>query len=149
MSERHPETDHPCELEVNVGYFAPLASAKQLQLTTFERNGMPASAPVPAVVDGDRAYFSAWSGSDSARRLRRMGAVQVARCSMRGLLIYGPPLDAAARRLPTAEARQVAGTLARRHPIRHRFVIPLLRRTRRQRLVHYELLADAVADSGE
>ena len=80
---------------VSGSYFASLAKAKYLRLTTFKRKGTPVSAPVPGIVDGDRAYFGAWSRSGTVRRLQHTDGVQVAPCSAMGLVSYGPPLDAA------------------------------------------------------
>jgi PPOX class probable F420-dependent enzyme len=123
------------------GYFASLASAKYLLLTTFKPDGIPVSAAVHGVVDGDRAYFRAWSQSDTVKNLRHADEVQVAPCAALGLLSLAPPLDALARRLPPGEeASRVAGKLARKYPVRQRFLIPLLHRTRRWQMVHYELL---------
>lgn len=146
MSDRRFATDNRDQEEAaDESYFARLASARHLQLTTFERDGAPVSAPVPAVVDDDRAYFGAWSRSGSPARLRHIDAVQVRPCSARGFCTYGPALDALARLLPAGEASPVAAKLARKHPVRRRFLIPLLRRTRRWQMVHYELLADDAA----
>jgi PPOX class probable F420-dependent enzyme len=115
-------------------------------LTTFEADGAAASAPVRGVADGGRAYFWAWSGSGSVRRLRHVGAVQVTACGARGVLTYGLPLNATARLLHGAEASRAAGKLARGHPVRHRFLIPLLQWARRRQIVVCELVADAAAD---
>lgn len=146
MSDRQPETDARYQEEheeaARIGYFAPLAPAKGMLLTTFRRDGTPVSAAVPGVVDGGRVYFGAWSGSGSVKRLRHSGMVQVTPCSMRGFFTSGPPLDAVARPLSEQEATGVAGKLARKYPVRHRFLLPLGRGTRRWQLVHYELLAD-------
>src|SRR5215471_8598608 len=142
MPDRQSATHSRDQQEASSGYFAPLEWAKCILLTTFERDGTPVSAPVRGVVDGDRAYFWAWSRSGSVQRLQHTDAVQVTPCSARGLFTYGSPLEATARLLPGAEADRAAGKLARRHPVQHRFLIPLLHRTRRRRMVHYELLAD-------
>jgi PPOX class probable F420-dependent enzyme len=120
-------------------YFASLAKARYLRLTTFKRQGTPVSAPVPGIVDGDRAYFGAWSRSGTVRRLQHTDGVQVAPCSALGLVSYGPPLDAAARRLTGQEASHIAGQLARTYPVRRRSLARLLQRAR-GRLVYYELL---------
>ncbi len=124
------------------GYFAPLALAKYMLLTTFKPDGIPVSAAVHGVVDGDRAYFRAWSQSDTVKNLRHTDEVQVAPCTGAALgLRLALPLDAVARRLlPGEEASRVAGKLARKYPVRQRFLIPLLHRTRRWQMVHYELL---------
>ena len=119
-------------------YFAPLAKGRYLLLTTFRPKGTPVTAPVPGIVDGDRAYFRVWSQSGPARRLQHTDGVLVAPCGALGLWSHGPPLDAAARRLAGEEARWVAGRLASKYPARRRS--RLLQRTRRRRLVYYELL---------
>ena len=121
-------------------YFASLARGRYLLLTTFKPKGTPVSAPVPGIVDGDRAYFRVWSQSGTVKRLRQTDGVQVAACGARGLLSHGPPLDAAARPLAGAEASRAAGQLAREHPVRRRSLARLFQRARRRRLVHYELL---------
>jgi PPOX class probable F420-dependent enzyme len=119
-------------------YFAPLAKARYLLLTTFKPKGTPVSAHVPGIADGDRAYFRVWSRSGMVRRLQRTDGVQVAPCGALGLWSYGPPLDAAARPLAGEEARRVAGELARKYPARP--LARLLRRAWRRRAVYYELL---------
>ena len=121
-------------------YFASLAKARYLRLTTFKRKGTPVSAAVPGIVDGDRAYFGVSSRSGVVRRLQHTDGVQVAPCGALGLVSYGEPLDAAARRLADSEASHVAGKLARTYPVRRRSLTGLLQRVRRQRLVYYELL---------
>jgi len=122
------------------GYFASLAKARYLRLTTFKRKGTPVSSPVPGIVDGDRAYFGVSNRSGAVRRLEHMDGVQVAPCGALGLVSYGEPLNAAARRLADSEASHIAGQLARTHPARRRFLARLLQRARRRRLVYYELL---------
>ena len=57
-------------------------------------------------------------------------------------------VNATARLLPSEEASRVARKLARKYPVQHRSLIPLLYRTRRRQMVHYELLAHDAADTG-
>lgn len=137
----------PRQEAVGRGYFAPLATARYLLLTTFNPDGAQVSAPVPGLVGGDRVYFRAWSRSGLVRCLRHTQAVQVARCSRLGVVSYGTPLRATARPLYGAEAAWVARDLARDHPFQERYVIPLLRRCRWQP-VHYELLAPGPGTPG-
>ena len=125
---------------VSGSYFASLAKARYLLLTTFKRKGTPVTAPVPGIVDGDRAYFGVSSRSGAVRRLQHTDGVQVAPCGALGLVSYGPPLDAAARRLTGQEASHVAGQLARTYPVRRRSLAGMIQRARRRRLVYYELL---------
>jgi PPOX class probable F420-dependent enzyme len=140
MPDRQSATESTYQHEAADGYFGPLASAKYMRLTTFKPDGIPVSTSVHGVVDGDRAYFRAWKQSDTAKRLRRTDEVQVTACTALGLAV-GPPLDAVARRLPAEKANWVAGMLARKYPFRQRFLIPLVHRTRRLQMAHYELLS--------
>lgn len=123
------------------GYFAPIALARYMRLTTFKRDGVPVSASVHGAADGDRTYFRARNKSETVRRLRHTDAVQVMPCGALGFCTYGPPLDAIARRLSGEEASRVAAKLDRRHTVQRLF---LIRRLRRQ-AVYYELLADGAA----
>jgi hypothetical protein len=121
-------------------YFAPLAKARYLLLTTFKPKGTPVSAVVQGIADGDRAYFRVRSRSGTARRLRHTGGVHVAPCSALGLWSNGSPLDAAARPLADEEASGVAGQLDRKYPVSRRSLARLLQRARHRRLAYYELL---------
>jgi hypothetical protein len=72
--ERHDRGDR--EDTGDGSYFAPLAKAKYLLLTTFRQKGTPVSAHVQAIVDdGGRAYFRVSSRSGTARRLRQTDGV--------------------------------------------------------------------------
>ncbi len=119
------------------GSFAPLAPARYLRITTFNRRGLPVSASVPVVVDGDRAYFRARNRSGTAKRLRHANAVQATPCGVLGFCTYGPPLDATTRRLSGDEASLAAAKLDSRRPLRRRFPIRLPGR----QAAYYELVA--------
>jgi PPOX class probable F420-dependent enzyme len=142
MPGRQFATDSRSQQEAGSGYFAPVERSRHMLLTTFERGGAAVSAPVRGVADGDRAYFWAWSGSASARLLRHAAPVQVTPCSARGFLTYGLPLSATARLLHGDVASRATGKLASRHPVQHRFLIPLLQWARHRQMMIYELLAD-------
>ena len=142
MQDRQSATESSYQQEAADSYFnslASLAPAKYMRLTTFKPDGIPVSTSVHGVVDGDRAYFRAWKQSGTAERLRRTDEVQVTACTALGLAV-GPPLDAVARLLPAQKASWVAGKLARKYPFQQRFLIPLVRWTRRWQMAHYELL---------
>jgi PPOX class probable F420-dependent enzyme len=121
------------------GYFGPLGSAKYMRLTTFKPDGLAVSSSVQGIAEGDKAYFRTWAQSDTAKRLRRIDEVQVIACTAAGFAI-GVPLDAVARRVSADKAAWVAGKLARKHPFRQRFLIPLVRLTQRRQMAYYELL---------
>lgn len=141
MSHRTSGAENSYQAEpTDSGYFASLASARHMMLTTFHPDGRQESAVVHGVADGGRVYFGAWSPSGTERNLRQTDEVQVAPCGALGFVLLAPALDAVARPLPDHEASRVAQALARRHRVRQRLLIPLLHRARRQRMVHYELL---------
>ena len=125
------------------GYFAPLASARYVLLTTFDpEGGTPTSSAQRVVVDGDRAYFRARNGSAASKRLGLASRVQVAPCTALGLCSFGPPFNATARLLAGEQARAAARKLVSKHPARHGLLTPLSRWVRRWQPLHYELLAD-------
>jgi len=137
---RPPVVDRGYRVETaDSSYFAPLAKARYLLLTTFKPKGTPMSGAVHGIVEDGRAFFRVRSRSGAARRLQHTDGVQVAPCGVRGLVSYGPPLDAGARRLGDEEASRVAGQLARKYPVRRGSPARLLRRARHRRLAYYEL----------
>jgi PPOX class probable F420-dependent enzyme len=141
---RYPE-EATCPQEVVAGYFAALAPARYLQVTTFGGDGRLVPARVWGVASRGRVYFGVWSCSGTVRRLRHASAVRVAPCGALGVC-YGPPLDAAARLLPAGEASQAAAELARKYPVRRRSLSAWLHRAWRPAMVHYELVADDTTD---
>lgn len=129
------------------GYFAPLAPARYMLVTTFKPGGgAPLNSAVRVAVDGDRAYFRTRSGSGAAKRLGRAGRVQVAPCTVLGLASFGPPFNATARLLAGEHARAAARKLDGKRPARRRLPITLSRWMRQWQPVHYELLADEVPE---
>ncbi len=122
------------------GYFGSRLLARYMRLTTFRQDGIPVSCTVRGVVDGDRAYFRAWARSGTVKRLRHTDAVQVTPCGASGLLSYGPPVHALARRLADGEATAVAAKLDREDPLLRRFATRLLR----PKAAYYQLAADDV-----
>jgi PPOX class probable F420-dependent enzyme len=127
------------------GYFAPLASARHMRLTTFKRGCPPLSASVDGMVDGDRAYFCTRKRSGTAKRLRHAATVQVTPSGVLGFCTYGPTLNTIARPLTGDEASLAAAKLDRHHAVWRRFLARLLRR----QAVHYELRADDLVGGQE
>ena len=112
MSDHMSATDRSYRQDSAGGsYFAPLAQARYLLLTTFRQKGASVSVRAQGIIDGDRAYFRTWSRSGTVKRLREANAVQVTPCDVLGLCRYGPPLNAAARLLADEEASRIAGHL--------------------------------------
>jgi len=130
------------------GYFAPLASARYVLLTTFKPDGgAPTNSTMRVAVDGDRVYLQTRSGSPAFKRLGPAGRVQVAPCTVLGLCSFGPPFNATARLLAGEQARTAARKLPGKHPARRRLPIPLPGWMRRRQPVHYELLADEAPET--
>jgi PPOX class probable F420-dependent enzyme len=139
MPDRSTATDDKHREEDTDGsYFAFLTQGSHLLLTTFRPKGAPVSTRAQGIAEGNRAYFRVGSRSGTARYLRRAGRepVQVAACNALGLVSYGAPRYAAIRPLAGEEASRVAQLLARKYPVKRRFLARLLPRTR----VHYELV---------
>ena len=66
------------------GYFAALAGANYVQLTTFRRGGRAVATPVHIVTAGDVAFFRTWDVAGKAKRLRHTSAVRVAPSTFAG-----------------------------------------------------------------
>ena len=66
---------------------ATLAREKQISLTTFKRDGTPASTPVWTVSDDGRRLL-VWSAADTwkVKRIRRDPRVRVAGCDFHGTI---------------------------------------------------------------
>jgi Pyridoxamine 5'-phosphate oxidase len=60
----------PATAPADTRYFAPLAAAKYMLLTTFKRDGTPVATPVHVAVEDGRAYFRTWNPSGKWKRLR-------------------------------------------------------------------------------
>ncbi len=122
MNEQHAASAAP-------GYFAPLADARYVVLTTFRRDGRAVPTPVHLVVSGGAGYFRTWDVSGKAKRLRHTPEVDVAPSTMRGRPT-GPAIRATARLLDGPESGLAARLLADRHPIAHGWLIPWVHRRR-------------------
>lgn len=123
------------------GALAPFVRQKTVVLTTYRRDGTPVPTPVSIVVDGQRAYVRSYEKAGKCRRLARDPRVVVAPSTIRGT-VTGPGLEGRARRLDGLEARPAARLLARKYPLLHGVVVPLLHRLGRRRhgrTVHFEV----------
>ena len=125
---------------------APLASAKYLLLTSFNRDGAALASPVRVLADGDRAYFRAADGSGLSKRLQRTDWVQVSPCTVLGVCRTGPTVDATARMLVDDEASWAAAQLGPKYPAWRRFLGSLAHRVTGRQVVYYELQPDEAAE---
>jgi PPOX class probable F420-dependent enzyme len=116
----------------------PLERSWAVLLRTRKRAGHWVGTPVNLTVAGERAYFGTPADSWKVRRLRNFDDVEVAPSTLRGRPT-GPALSARARMLRGDEARAAERLLVRRHPIMHRFIVPLELRLKRTTNTLYEL----------
>jgi PPOX class probable F420-dependent enzyme len=127
------------------GYFAPLAGAKYVELTTFRRDGRAVATPVHIVTDGDVAFFRTWDVAGKAKRLRHTSAVRVAPSTFRGRP-RGPAIRAEAYQLEGGASQRAARLLARKHPVLHGRLIPWYHRRRGWTTQQYRLERPQVAN---
>jgi PPOX class probable F420-dependent enzyme len=111
-------------LAASASMLEPLERSWAVLLRTRKRDGSWVGTPVNLAVDGERAYFGSPADSWKVRRLRNFDEVEVAPSTLRGRPL-GTAVKARARLLDGDEARAAERVLVRRHPIVHRFVVPL------------------------
>jgi uncharacterized protein len=108
-------------------------------LTTYKRDGTPIGTPVNIAVDGERAFVRTFDTAWKLKRIRnRPEEVEVAPSTWRGKPT-GPAIRAHARVLEGEESAYAGRLLARKHPMLHRFLVPLIHRLRGNETIHIEL----------
>jgi uncharacterized protein len=118
--------------------FGPFVGQWAVLLTTYKRDGTPIGTPVNIAVDGDHAYVRTFDTAWKLKRIRNNPEVEVATSTWRGKPT-GPAIYARARVLEGAESAYAGRLLARKHPMLHRFLVPLIHRLRGNETVHIEL----------
>jgi len=118
-------------LEPFVGQWAVL-------LTTYKRDGTPIGTPVNIAVDGNRAFVRTFDTAWKLKRIHNNPEVEIAPSTWRGRPT-GPAIRARARLLEGEESAYAGQLLARKHPILHRILVPLVHRLRGNETVHIEL----------
>ena len=108
-------------------------------LTTYKRDGTLVGTPVNIAVDGDRAFVRTWDTAWKFKRIRNNPEVEVAPSTARGRPT-GPTIHARARVLGGDESAYAGKALARKYPILHGFLVPLIHRLRGDTTVHVELV---------
>ena len=116
----------------------PFIHQKYVLLTTYRRDGTPVGTPVNIAVDGDRAFVRTWDTAWKVKRIRNNPEVEVAPSTIRGKPT-GPAIRAHARILDGDESAYAGRAIARKHPILHGFLVPLVHRLRGNKTVHIEL----------
>ena len=118
--------------------FEPFAHQTYVLLTTYRRDGRGVGTPVHIAVDGERAFVRTWDTAWKLKRIRNNPEVEIAPSTARGKPT-GPAIRARARVLEGAESAFAGRLLARKHPILHGYLIPLLHRLRGNKTMHIEL----------
>ena len=118
-----------------------LRETKTILLTTYKRDGTAVDTPVSIAFAGGRAFFRSYDKAWKTKRLRNNPQVEVAPATISGKAT-GPAIHARAQLLSGADARLAAKTLAGRHHVLQKVVVPLYHRMRRYRTMHYELCAN-------
>ena len=116
----------------------PFVNQKTVLLTTYRRNGAPVGTPVNIAVEGARAFVRTWDKAWKLKRIRNNPEVEIAPSTFRGKPT-GPAIRARARVLNGAESAHAGHALARKHPILHGVLVPLIHRLKGNRTVHIEV----------
>src|SRR5215813_692077 len=116
----------------------PFVNQKTVLLTTYRRNGAPVGTPVNIAVEGARAFVRTWDTAWKLKRIRNNPEVEIAPSTFRGKPT-GPAIRARARVLNGDESAHAGHALARKHPILHGILVPLIHRLRGNRTMHIEV----------
>ena len=104
----------------------PRVPGKYLSLTTYRRDGTPASTPVWFVEEDGRLFVITAPDSYKARRLWRNPACMVAPCNARGVP-KGDAIPAAAEFLPEAEHDRVDRLMDNKYRVDKILIPPVYR----------------------
>jgi PPOX class probable F420-dependent enzyme len=116
----------------------PFVKQWAVLLTTYKRDGTPVGTAVNIVVEGDHAYFRTWDTAWKLKRIRNNPEVEVTPCTPLGKP-KGPTIVARARVLDAEESTRVRRLLARKYPVMHGVMVPLVHRLRGNTTMHIEL----------
>lgn len=123
---------------VSRSVFEPLVDQKTILLTTYKRDGTGVGTPVHIAVDGDRAFVRTWDSAWKFKRIRNNPGVEVSPSTASGKST-GPAIRARARVLGGDESAYAGKMLARKYPVLHGVLIPLIHRLRGNQTMHVEL----------
>jgi uncharacterized protein len=116
----------------------PFIHQKTVLLTTYRRDGTPVGTPVNIAVEGTRAFVRTWDNAWKIKRIRNNPEVEIAPSTFSGKPT-GPAIRARARVLSDDEAAHASQALARKHPIMHGILVPLIHRLRGNKTMHIEV----------
>lgn len=116
----------------------PFVRRWTILLTTYRRDGTLVGTPVNIAVDGERAFVRTWDTAWKLKRIRNNPEVEISPSTVRGKPT-GPAIHARARVLEGEESAYAGRVIARKHPLLHRFLVPLIHRLRGNETTHIEL----------
>ncbi len=116
----------------------PLVRQGTILLTTYRRDGTPVGTPVHVAVEGDRAFVRTWDTTGKLKRIRRTPGVEVCPSTFGGRPT-GATMRARAKVLEGEESARAGRMLARKYPVLHGLLIPLVHRLRGNETIHIEL----------
>jgi uncharacterized protein len=118
--------------------FRSFVDQRTIVLTTYRRDGTPVATPVSIVVDGSRAFIRTWDTAGKLKRIRNNPNVTIAPSTFRGQ-VTGPAIPLRASVLMGKEADTASRALARKYPLLHGIIVPLVHRVRGNKTMHLEL----------
>jgi uncharacterized protein len=116
----------------------PFVEQWAVLLTTYKRDGTPVGTAVNIVVEGNHAYFRTWDTAWKLKRIRNNPEVEFAPSTALGRPT-GPEIQARARILEGEESAHAGRLLARKYPVSHGILVPLVHRLRGNKTMHVEL----------
>jgi uncharacterized protein len=116
----------------------PFIHQKTVLLTTYRRDGTPVGTPVNIAVEETRAFVRTWDNAWKIKRIRNNPEVEIAPSTFSGKPT-GPAIRARARVLSDDESAHAGQALARKHPILHGILVPLVHRLRGNKTLHIEV----------
>jgi uncharacterized protein len=118
--------------------FRPFVDQRTIVLTTYRRDGTRVATPVSIVVDGSRAFIRTWDTAGKFKRIRNNPNVTIAPSTFRGQ-VTGPAIHLRATVLTGKQADTASRALARKYPLLHGIIVPLMHRVRGNTTMHLEL----------
>ncbi|HWC77255.1 MAG TPA: PPOX class F420-dependent oxidoreductase [Blastocatellia bacterium] len=123
---------------INNNPLAVFTEQKTVLLTSYRRDGRPVGTPVHIAVEEKRAFFRTYDSAWKVKRIRNNPVVELAPSTASGKPT-GEAIRARARLLSGDESAHAGKALARKYPLIHGFIVPLVHRLRRNKTLHFEL----------
>jgi uncharacterized protein len=117
-----------------------LERQRNVLLTTYKRDGTAVETPVHVAVQDDRAFIRTYGKAWKWKRVRNVPNCEIAPSTRFGRPT-GRSMPVRGRILEGDDARRAARALARKYPVLHGVLIPLVHRLMRTPTIHMEFVA--------